>query len=137
MPLHDQLKMIKKSFHIVLALLLLAATTGVTMHKHYCMGRLKSVVVFEKADSCMLSKGLKGKECPKACCEHEEQKFKVDNLNKASFEYQFAPKVHLSVLTYLLVNFDLLAFAPSFKYQNYKPPLLAQDVPVLVQSFLL
>lgn len=118
--------------------MILASTTGFTMHKHYCMGRLKTVALFEKAESCMKSAGMEDTECPKNCCDDEEQSLKVDDLTNVSFEHDFSPTLLLSVLTFSLFE-DPLPGSPSVQteWSHYSTPHLSRDVPLLVQSFLL
>ena len=41
-----------KILHVSLAVLLVISTMGVTVEKHYCMGKLKSMAIFQQADNC-------------------------------------------------------------------------------------
>lgn len=46
---------------------------GVTMHKHYCMGRVKDVAYFEKSKHCAEMIGMEQEDCPMSCCKDTEQ----------------------------------------------------------------
>ncbi|MEM6813813.1 MAG: hypothetical protein AAF600_05415 [Bacteroidota bacterium] len=130
------MKLLKNILHYFLALVLLAATTGVTLNKHYCMGRLKSISVLQEAKSCLADHG---RVCPKNCCEFEQEEYKVEDLNKVNHNYDFNPDVHLISSAEFAIILDTL-FTPDTStpdYLNYKPPLIEQNIPVQVQSFLL
>ena len=61
--------MFKIFSHTVLSLLLLIATTGMAVSKHYCGESLISVDFFEEAEPCCESGN---------CCHNETQFFQVD-----------------------------------------------------------
>ncbi len=100
------------------------------------MGRLKSVSVFHEAESCM---SKFGRECPKNCCDNEQEEYKVEELNKANHNYDFSPELYLvSMVGHSLIHELLVKEVDQYpKYLNYKPPLIELDIPVQVQSFLL
>ena len=122
-----------------MALLLVVATMGVTMHKHYCMGRVQDVAYFQESKSCADLLGMDEEVCPPNCCKDTHEEFKVDDLSATAFSFDLDTDFHLlHAFTYLLLDFNVLT-APTHQvaYQNYRPPLIEQDIPVLVQSFLL
>lgn len=61
--------MLKKSVHIILSFLLLVATSGLFLSKHYCGGKLLSVSLFQTASSCCDSD---------SCCQHETAIIQLD-----------------------------------------------------------
>ncbi len=130
------MKLLKNILHYALTLMLLIATTGVTLNKHYCMGRLKSVAVFHKAESCKTKFGW---ECPKHCCDDQQEEYKVEDLSKVNHNYDFSPELQLiSVIDYAVILDELYSEdTDKPQYLNYKPPLIDQNIPVQVQSFLL
>jgi len=75
---------LKQASHIIISLLLIVATSGITVHKHYSGGKLFSVSVIGDAKSC----------CENACpfCEDTAQLFKVgtdfvvSDFNSVDFE---------------------------------------------------
>ncbi|RXQ95918.1 hypothetical protein EO244_06340 [Ancylomarina salipaludis] len=74
--------MLKKISHIILALLILVTTMGMTVSAHYCGGKLKSVQVLTTSDSC----------CGVACdsCHNEIIQVKIkDDFSISSFTVDF------------------------------------------------
>jgi hypothetical protein len=61
---------IKRFSHILLAFVLLASTTGFTVHQHYCMGHLVETSVIHVPDSCC------GEESD--CCSNTSETFLLD-----------------------------------------------------------
>lgn len=118
-----------------LAVLLLIATTGVTLNKHYCMGRLQSVAIFQSAQNCMDDEGAE----PMPCCQDVSEELKLDEVAKASFEFKGAPDlVPMAIVSFILLDHDLLTSTKGQnQYLSYTPPALEKDVPVLIQSFLI
>lgn len=72
-----------------MAVVLLIATTGFSMNKHYCMGNLKSMQVYfsdhhdHADDACGDMGRMMG------CCDDEHTQWKVEDLNKQSDENLF------------------------------------------------
>ena len=62
--------MIKRISHIVVAALLLFATTGMTVHQHYCQGSLVETSIFHELDFCC-GEGAD-------CCNNESETFQLD-----------------------------------------------------------
>lgn len=123
----------KRVFTISIALLLLVATTGVTLNKHYCMGRLKSVAIFASANPCSEN----GVPTPMPCCEDTSEQLKVDDLTKASFDFKGTTDLYqIAVITYVLLEQNYLTLEEDKPaYYNYSPPLPDQDIRVLNQVF--
>lgn len=135
------MKVFAKILNVFLALLLLLTTSGVTLHKHYCMGELENIAVFQKAKSCIDKIKTDGQAmaCAMKCCEDVEVEFKVTDLNKAVSGISLVPQWYLlAAITYLIIDFDLFSFVKAYSScLNYKPPSIDPDVTVLIQSFLL
>jgi len=113
---------IGKIGYVVLSVLILWSTTGMTLHKHYCMGQLQEVTAYQKAKSCMEKMGLE-KPCPVGCCETTSE---------------FKPYLSTAVEVESFIYDVNVPDEPTYpRYLNYKPPLLDRDVPILVQSFLI
>jgi hypothetical protein len=111
--------MLKKFFHIVLALMMLIATVGLTLNLHYCRNRLVSSGITFSPKAC----------CDKKCCCHNESRYlRVDESSVIS-EYTspgYPDKIVL--LNYLpAVNVDNLVFfnAPGIALNliAHSPPL--------------
>lgn len=124
---------VKSGFSIVLAALVLVATSGVGITKHFCGNRVASVSIL----------GDGGCTCgamddSSNCCHTEREFFQVDDdFSVASVQaLSFHTASIVAVFVYTLsLEFDedgrLVA------YLNYKPPIPDRDIPVLMQSFLI
>jgi hypothetical protein len=95
--------MIRKINAILLSLLLLVPTFGVSVEKHFCGGRLADVALFTGAGcSC------DGETENNSCCHEEEQVLRMD-LGQFSSSVQRVPMIaQQDVLTYLGVIETLL-----------------------------
>lgn len=124
----------KKIGNTLLAITLLVATTGVTLNKHYCMGRLKSLAVNVHAEQC-----FSGEQEKMPCCEDVSQELKVEEVTTPDFDFEIKPAAYqLSAVTWILYDFyanDQELEVPSFTY--YSPPLPDADFQIKHQVFLL
>ena len=128
------MNLFKKIANIFLAGLLLLATSGVTLSKHYCMGRLKSIAVFEQAKACFDQEEKESMPC----CEDVSEELRVENLTKTSVDFDCSTQLVATLIT--LPTFDHLFVSyiqEEFTQNNYSPPLPSRDIPVLMQSFLI
>ncbi len=119
--------------------MLIVASSGLTLNKHYCMGELRSVAIHKHAPNCYELIGEDG-DMEMDCCENTSDLYQVDDeqqLTKLSVDLKPDLKLVASVTFFLLDLAIIDAPSNQSEYLNYKPPLIAQDVPVLVQSFLL
>lgn len=118
--------------NLLLALLLLFATTGVTLSKHYCMGRLMSIEINEHTAGCQ---DTEQRSMP--CCENIIQELKVDHLLKSDVDLDLGGEWFLSkTVAYVLMDADpkVVSYpAPDL----HSPPLLQKDLPVLLRTFLI
>jgi hypothetical protein len=119
--------MLKKISHITLILLLIVATTGVTISRHYCGNHLVAVSLF-KMDKCA---------CGDKDCHNVLKQIKVtDNYSASEVLHSDAP-----------ISFDLPAYvfegisdtphaSYSFAFFFLKPPPLHDEKTLyLLQSF--
>jgi len=141
-PILKELRSISSLF---LASIVFIASIGVTVNLHLCGGEVRSVALFVKAKPCP-------NEIPKAChgsvhhsknngcCEEESFLLKGKETNaEVKTATQITPSfkfitVILPVL-YSIASID--SFIDTPKYAYYKPPLIEQDITVLVHSFLI
>ena len=124
---------------IALMFIVLFASIGVTLNKHYCMGHLVSIALYEEAESCMDIMGMEDEESDMHCCDDVHEEYKVEEPGISPYEFEFKADIQF----YHLVSFLILhtswpaedSTPPN--YALYKPPNIDQDIPVLVQSFLI
>lgn len=127
--------MTRKILHIAVAFLLLAATSGITITRHYCGENLISVVLGQQADSC----------CDGPChhCHNETVHFQVED-NFTLNQVQFNPD---DIASFDLMNVPVLTFLDGFTDEvanpgftqftdKHPPPKLASSLPAL-QTFRL
>lgn len=118
-----------------MAITLLIATTGVTLNKHYCMGRLKSIAIFHHAENCM----GEGMVDPMPCCQDVSEELKIEEITSSTFNFDSAPELYqLAVVSYILIDQDLVSIEQDHpEFLDYEPPPTDKDIPVLIQSFLI
>ncbi len=124
----------QKIASIALALLLAVASMGVTLHQHYCGGKLKDTSLFSFLDSASC---CGDKEMPMDCCQDEEVRIQLDEdyqLDAFSVDWKIDVAAFIpTVVVAILEQVD----QKQPHYLNYKPPLIPADIPVLVQTFLI
>ncbi len=119
----------QKITNIILSLLLLVSTTGLTIDKHYYGESLISISVMHKAESCC--------EGPCKCCHNESTQIKVK-------EYFLSSEISKNnyIFSIVINLFEQISFTDIYnnqftqKFITYKLPLLLCDIPILFQSFL-
>lgn len=107
--------MLKRISNILIALLLLTATTGLTIDRHYCGNRLVSVSLGKSPDCCKTP----------GCCHHHIRHIKVIDSFQAS-EFSNEIKVFSSAFSLLVPN-NILTLDFSFVsllYNVHSPPLI-------------
>lgn len=92
--------LIKKFIHIILSLLLMVSTMGITINKHYSNNELFSTTIFVEAEGCC--------EIPLGCC-HEESTFvqvKEDYIPSRYKIENFKDRIKIN-LPYTLIHISL------------------------------
>jgi hypothetical protein len=133
-------KALKSIFSALLALIVLVSTTSFTIDKHLCMGRVQSVAILHNAAPCpMEMMAESGMNAMEGCCQDtqtiiEGNDLQVKTIKPVTLEYQ---SLWVATLAYVIETFDWQSAITYSSHPLYKPPLLDQDVPVLIQSFLI
>jgi hypothetical protein len=79
----------KKVLLGILALIYLSASTGATVHLHYCMGRLAEAGLFkQQQDTCSFC-GMEKATDGKSCCNDEELVVKISDDQKTTVQSCF------------------------------------------------
>lgn len=136
-------------------MLMLVTSVGLNIDMHYCQGELKTFNLFGKAKSCHqlaqmkhCSKAKKSchapkadmasQECKKDCCNNESiyAALDADLVQIQTTEYSDSDLSTISLKQVDTGNLPLV-LKTSLHAQNYRPPPLIRDIPVLIQSFLL
>ncbi|MCT4644978.1 MAG: hypothetical protein N4A74_08335 [Carboxylicivirga sp.] len=77
--------MLKKISHILMVIVLLITTTGMTVSKHYCSESLVNVNIFSEAKSCCEG------GCSTDCCHNESERYELNEefvLAISNIEFQ-------------------------------------------------
>ena len=120
--------------NVLLATTLLIATTGVTLSKHYCLGRLKSVSVFEQAKGCPGSE----RDAPLPCCDYVDTELKVEDLTISSFDYNGETDYYfLAVFSWIVTDETGKVHSRAPRFQIYDPPPNELDKQTQFQVFLI
>lgn len=104
------------------------------------MGRVQSIAILHDAAPCAMElMAPNGVNPMKGCCQDTQTKIEgndlqVKTLKPVAIEYQ---SLWVATLEHVIETFDLESAATYDAHPFYKPPLIAQDVPILIQSFLI
>ena len=136
--------------HIILSFLLLLSSTGIVLNKHYCGTELKSMAVFIGAKPCDHVKAMKGctthssgeeglQQEKKGCCNDKTEYVKSDDDQLAQpFRIDLKNLPALFATIFVAFNIQLPATdANALHYLTYKPPIVLNDISVLLQVFRL
>lgn len=124
--------MLKRISHIVLSLVLLVATTGVAISKHYCSGNLVSVSIFAEADAC----------CDDGnCCQTEASFIQVkedfSTVSVAGIPQLSELQLFGVVLPFFIETQPATQETESFLFADLPPPPKIQTVLSQRQTYLL
>lgn len=96
----------KKIFIFILAVVYLAASTGVIMQRHYCMNRLVGWSLSQQQDDICSKCGMDKKD-KKGCCNDETIKLKISDDQQSNFT-----AVHFGSPVYPVVH-EYMVYEPS------------------------
>lgn len=135
--------MISRLNYIVLAVWVTVASTGFNLNRHFCKDEFKGITIFSSDEFCEHKLAQKP-HCkmhpltPDDCCESEKQLFRTDDFNSNKNLFDLSINPDYLITTYFEINHFSSSTVNSYTQpENYKPPLLDPDIPVLDQSFLL
>ena len=125
-----------------MVVLLLASTVSWTVGKHYCMGRLMNVSLFEHAENCgMDMDGMTEtsfSDEKKSCCSDEVIVIEGQDDLKLSFEdISFDKQQFLVAYTFSYLDLFEGFEEQQVSFHRYSPPLLVKDIQLLDEVFLI
>lgn len=137
----------KSAFSIFFALFLLITQVGVSFASHYCGGKVfKSniSVIGGGSPACNMQESGK-QDCVnqsgvrnKSCCEDHIVNLQVKDQFKTSSSIAInSNSVFLASFTHIFVYLFGFIHSIPVTANYYEPPILALDIPVLIQSFLI
>ncbi|GIV33746.1 MAG: hypothetical protein KatS3mg031_1281 [Chitinophagales bacterium] len=138
--------MFTRIINIPLAVLILLLSAGVSIDLHYCKNELRKISLFSSAGSChdnfkSCCASRQQKTCHREdhddnCCKNETRFVKYDQQYTVEQVAQVGVKLPVAACGSLAL-FDIRDISEnSTEYLNYKPPLIPEDIPVLLQTFL-
>ncbi len=141
-----RMKLLKKIGSLIFGFLVLVASTGFVVNQHYCKGELKTSALFKEAKTCQNHQQTVP-SCPlhqnpqnhqDDCCKNLSQKFKADDFeNTTQLVVNLDNNLPTSFLKHILIQVSISTVLKPINFQPYQPPLIAQDLTLQVQSFLL
>jgi hypothetical protein len=123
--------MLKKFSHIILVFLLLAATTGMAVSKHYCSSFLISTSYYSKSEPCCESNNH---------CHDEEELFQLEVDFTTSQSPQLPSNTGLDLFVIASGNEDYnnqIFPIEVYHYKSHPPPQYNRNLNSLLQVFLL
>lgn len=124
--------MLRQLLHIAFSVMILVTTTGISVKKHYCLGKIRYTTLAILDNPCCDP----GEKMPVDCCKDIIEHYQVDEDFQPVSVFEFTSlELEAPVFQELETQFTLSEPSPSH-YLTYRPPLIDQDVPVLIQSFL-
>ena len=139
----------QRIFPLFLVFVILVGSVGVTVNRHFCMGEIKSLVLFGNAEACAMDMaGNNAPACPKhasdvkkkGCCDDEHEFVKWDDDRQVS-ELQALPPLPALIVPAVLLPPVRPPLHPRSaalrRYENYRPPPRLIDVPSHWQVFRL
>lgn len=125
-----------------MALLLLLSTISWTVEKHLCMGRVLDIALFHSAEDCGMDAGLAllddVSQYDNHCCDDESFTMQgQDNLNHDISNLDFSQQVFLYTFTTSYLNLFQDSTDKVVIFDSYPPPILAKDLNILHQVFLI
>jgi hypothetical protein len=108
---------------------------------HFCMGSVHSIALVKDAARCPME--MKAPACHKvkkaSCCEDEQVTFEGKDFKSQESVSLAVAAEHSAIVLPLILEINNCDSPTSalVSANLYKPPVLPQDIPVLIQSFLI
>ena len=133
------------------------SSVGFSVDVHICKGEVTSVSFFGEAEACEMSQEISGKSNIHPCCKARQEEKRLGSKENTVLKNQCChneqlsletnpnittptENVEMSDLTFIILfaldYYTLFSVESSVDdFQNYSPPLLGWDMPVLNQVF--
>ena len=137
----------KTSFKIaslLLAFTVLFSTMSFTVDKHFCGDMLFSKAIFAHAEDCGMQPVIvcngddssQNKSLDNGCCHNVQEFIKGQNLEQKALQTANLDIQKIAIIVnFKSFDFDAVYKQIAYTYQDYSPPLLVKNIPVLVQTF--
>ncbi|MBS1545631.1 MAG: hypothetical protein JST14_18480 [Bacteroidetes bacterium] len=140
------MRLFRPILSLSMAFLVLVSSTGMTISMHICGGEVQSLALFSKAEPCMKMEqkpchSLSIQQLMKGCCEEKSVvvKGKETNAEVKTVTEVVTQSQPLGAVLSVLQELPSRSTNPTYSFHSdgYSPPLIEQDITVLVQSFLI
>lgn len=134
------MKLLRTIFSLLLALLVLLASSSFFVDVHTCGGMVKAVALLDEADGCgHQSLPPCHRAAMKGCCENESIMHEADDFKSQSNEVtiQLLPLADVEHHLVLIAEIIPSTVLSTVDFPNYKPPLRTCDKLTTLQVFLI
>jgi len=129
----------KKTFSTLLALVILLSSFNFNLSAHYCGQQLVDLALFGDAEICQMAKEKACESEEMTCCTDRDIIIDgEDYVSSKDLSKQEIKKIEV-LITSLEYPIELLVSSEfsTETEENYDPPLIEREIPILIQSFLL
>jgi len=129
---------------LLLAFSVLFSTMSFSVEKHYCGDMLYSKAVFTHAKDCgmqpetvcSVENNFSNKSLNKSCCHDVIEIIKGQNIEQKAISAVSIDVQKIAIIvSFVSFDFDVAYKQITYTFQDYSPPLLVKNIPVLVQTF--
>lgn len=137
------MKLTRTILTLTLALLVVFSSLGMTITQHLCAGEVMATALFSHSPACEMEQQRKAlPDCHQPvmdddCCQDQTIVLEDEQQLSPTFKLSVPDMTFLAAFTAVWTSLFQLYMPASTQVPDYVPPVLAQDIPVLVQSFLL
>lgn len=139
--------MLKSILAVLLGLLILTFSMGLSIGQHFCQGSLKDSALFTDAPDCGMETSAHTSAdhtvpsfSEEPCCSKQLVTVTIKDtttLLKVKSEQHLPALAHFVTFASLFLFHPLASPEPERWLAGYSPPLVSRDIPVMIQSFLI
>ena len=122
-------------------MLVMVSSTNFMVGMHICMGEVKNVAIFTKAEACELEQKLPPchRQMKASCCEDESIVHKGDDLKASNSQILLSTPAPIIIEQSFTQVSEIIPSARLTRifFYNYDPPLRDNDLTVRIQVFLI
>ena len=129
----------KKAFSVLLSFIILLSSTSFSLSAHYCGQQLVDIALFGEAEACPMTKEKACESDKMPCCADRDIIIEGEDFlasKQLSKQEIKNTEVLIASLNYPIKLLVLNEFSV-YTLENYNPPLIDREIPILIQSFLL
>lgn len=143
------MKMLRSILAVCLSMVVLAASTGLNIHQHFCLGELREASVFGKAATCGMeaheaetrgSDPVPGSQAFSAppCCLQQLVSLKLEDNATLKAGIHFSSLIPFAILpSGTFFPGDLLFYGRKTRLLTYRYPRSGRDLPILFRTLLI